>query len=1501
MAERLGEAVLELSTDKGSFDSNVDSAREKTKKLSAAFLKAGAALSAIGVPFVAVAKSAIDAADNFAKMSAKVGISVETLSGLSFAAKLAGTDIKSVENGLGLLARNVNDASQGIGEAKESLARLGVSLKDSAGNLRSTDKILFDIADRFSGVQDGTEKTAIAMEILGRSGKDMIPLLNQGSAGLKEMLKEADSLGQVMSTETAQAAERFNDALTKLKAAFTGVINRLLESGFLDTLTSFAERTAEWVANFAQAHPTLTKVAGAVAAVSAVVGPLLIAFGLMLPAIKVIGGVLAAVFTFPAGVIAVAVAGITAFLATTEKGREIISSVWEHVKTSLENVWGAIKDSFSSIRNSLAAFWEEWKSVFHSVASFIGGVFMDILGGAFSNIASIISSVFGVISGLVSIFVGIFTGDWQRFSEGVARIWQSLWEGVVNIIFTGVEVIAKVIDRVAGTEMLSSLEGIKKSVLEWGGVVEQVTVETTTAEEATQSFGESLKNLIPGFGETGESANELAKGFGEAGDATEELAKRQKELEEQQKRMTQLANKQFDRSVRRLSDNIKAQAGEVNKLIKSTDSWGKSVAGLEKKLKEKLKTLDKLEKEAAKVAKATGQNAEGFQKWSSVTSALRQEIERLSEVLREGKDRMADLKERAEDLKRSIEADQKAFEAFNERIEDLRISSGGLAKEELKELQKQADAIKASIDEKTAALAEVQVEYENMARVVAASEGQLEQMNETLDEHKENLGDVGDAAKDMAKKHQEAIDETAREAERLNRVWEETMGNVVASISENLTDALFEAKNFADGMKQTFKEMAKGLVQLLIAELFSPLRDLMIGLGQSIRKWLLGGKGGFSLDNLAEGGGFSLAGLKGGGLLSGLGLIGTGAGLGASLGGVEGGLIGGGLGLAAAGSLGMLSSLGWFGAFAGPIGAAIAAVTGIVMGLKALFTNTPIEAGSKESSRDFGIGISEKDLQGFLPTVGLSEKQFKPIRKDILSSPKFLQELLIPAATAQGKIEELIARFSQFATSWGTFDLSAPLREAIESGNFETYNTAWEEVFSHSQALVSQFGPNFIEVLGGTEMALEGAGQAVTQYSDEIKKLAADAGVAEENLDIFAAAMESQKGIVAGLEDVWAGFSGTIIGFEKMLREETDLTTEQIQNLAWKEFGDQARELAAAYQELGLELPPLLQLILDFGQGLEQAETALEQVAISGSTLVSEIASISDLFTEFTLKNVESYGLQENAIGGLVEMIKEWAYQTDRISDVSEMTRADLNSLTQEFLNMARAAGIAASEIEEFAAGRIEGTRTSEEILGQAAALVGEFEGWMEDVMPRFADDIEVAQQLAWSEFGKRVQNVVSQLEAHRLDVPDLLGLVVDWGRQRGLLEGQNPMPDPMPDSMPNLSQSFGGSTPVSGGTTRAVSGGLSRVSSGDSSSLASLSASGLLPIQKAAEQLARGQAEQVVPLLRSINRGINPDEGVETRFLPRRTVVRREEFATVMKDIIILDEGGVREIIREI
>ena len=1383
-------------------------------------------------------------------------------------ASMAGTSLR------GAIIRILNPTK----EAEETMRQAGLSFTDAAGRLLPLDQIIQQL-------EPHAEDVGLMMELFGdRAGSALQTLVSEGSGALKELTKSLEESGGTAERIAKVQMEGFNGAMRALKSAFEGLQIAIAESGLLDFLTSAVKKVTAWMQRLSELNPTILNWGVLIGTAAGAIGPLLLVVGHLTTALVVntaaiLGNQAAMGTTFLKGLrvvgsalsgLAIKVVAFTAVLAATSVA--LLTGGTSMV--TMSGIAATLKIAFAGVIAVLTG------PGGLAVVFFLAGAAIGYLLNKFTAIGDVVDKFLDKLPFIPEKVDQNITKSVETVDSEIFEMALRLEEAGVKIERTGLswkewgERVKQAAEiqgsmSVASAVAAAELEKLKNKLSTVDKTAHDANTTLNTLTESQRELAERLKDLqalpqevaeqiafLERAGFSAEQQFALLSGRLDELVRASELVKLQipdsaQELIELGE-AAQASQEQFHKSMDKIGESIKGQAGEIGKLIKNTDSWGKSVIGLEKKLKEKLKTLAKMEKEAAKVFKATGQNIQGFQTWGKGTSELRERIERLSETLESGRERMTALKERADALKRSIEADERAFRDLQERI---RKATG----KELKDFQKQADEIKTSIDRKKEALIEAQREYANLAASTEVAEGQLEQMDDTLDIHKDNLGDVGDAAKRMAREHQEAIDEAAREAERLNRVWEETMGNVVASISENLTDALFEAKNFADGMKRTFKEMAKGLVQILIAELFSPLRNMMLNLGKMLGNLFSGrGAGGFSFGNLFSAGGVSLAG------------VGTGV-------GAEAGAGAAGAGAAGAGGFGAIGSAISGGAKAmwgfmasNPITAAIAGAAALGLGLYRLFTQGPIEAGSKETARDFGVGVSERSISNFLPGVGLSKEQFEPIRKSILSSPKFLEDILIPAARAQGKTEELIARFGEFKTDWGTFDLSGPLREAIESGNFEAYNDAWADVFANSGPLIQLFGHDYPEALGGTETALEGAGQAATQYSDELKNLAAASGVAEEDLDIFAAAMESQKGIVGGLEDGMAGFLGTIVGFGETLRKETDLTDDQIQNLAWEQFGAQARELAEAYQRLGLELPPLLQQILDFGNGLEG-------------------------LNQFTLEAIETIGIQENAIGGLVEMIKEWAFQTERISDISGMTQDDLNDLTQEFLDLARAGNIAADQLSEFAAARIKGSSFDEDIEGRAFSLEHTIKSWTDKNLSRFGDDIEGIQQLAWSEFGRQTQGIVAQLDAYRLDVPGLLRQVVGWGRTRGLLEGQN-LPSPnlptlprtsLPTTRPSLSRSSGAS--------------FSSSSSRASSSLASLSASGLMPIQKAAEQLARGQAEQVVPLLRSINQGINPDEGVETRFLPRRTVVRREEVAEIVKDLLILDEGGVREVIRKI
>ena len=221
---------LRLGADASGFKRGLDEATGATKQLGGAsrdltgrekaLLAATVALAAgIGIYM----KKAIDAADAASKLSEKTGISTERLTGMRLTAELAGTSVDSMAKGFKKLQKGLFEGvTEGIGPTKDSLDAMGISLVDAEGAMRSSEAVVADIADTFALMENGAAKAALAQDLLGRAGVDMIPLLNQGSEAVKRLHQESVEMGRVWSEETAQSAEDFNDAITRLKATGDG-------------------------------------------------------------------------------------------------------------------------------------------------------------------------------------------------------------------------------------------------------------------------------------------------------------------------------------------------------------------------------------------------------------------------------------------------------------------------------------------------------------------------------------------------------------------------------------------------------------------------------------------------------------------------------------------------------------------------------------------------------------------------------------------------------------------------------------------------------------------------------------------------------------------------------------------------------------------------------------------------------------------------------------------------------------------------------------------------------------------------------------------------------------------------------------------------------------------------------------------------------------------------------------------------------------------------------
>lgn len=182
----------------------------------------GAATAAAGALF-GLAASTAKAGDEAREAAQRVGLNVELLQELQHAARLGGVEAEALQGSLVLMSRRLVEAADKGGPAAEAFKRLGLKIKGADGQLRSTDEVLLMAADRFAAMPDGAKKTALALDLFGRSGAALIPVLNQGAKGIAEAGARFRSYGAVVGEEAAAKSDQFADSLVELDAMLLGL------------------------------------------------------------------------------------------------------------------------------------------------------------------------------------------------------------------------------------------------------------------------------------------------------------------------------------------------------------------------------------------------------------------------------------------------------------------------------------------------------------------------------------------------------------------------------------------------------------------------------------------------------------------------------------------------------------------------------------------------------------------------------------------------------------------------------------------------------------------------------------------------------------------------------------------------------------------------------------------------------------------------------------------------------------------------------------------------------------------------------------------------------------------------------------------------------------------------------------------------------------------------------------------------------------------------------
>lgn len=188
---------------------------------------AAAAATTAATGLAAFASKTAESLDVIDKQSQKIGLTSDAYQELNYVMGLSGADISSMEAGMKTLTTQMTSAADGTAASSEAFKTLGVAVTNTDGSLRSQEDVMWDTLNALQGVENQTEKAALANKLFGKAGTELIPLLNSEQGSIADLRNEANELGIVMSEDMVKSGAELSDQIEKTQASFTALTTEL--------------------------------------------------------------------------------------------------------------------------------------------------------------------------------------------------------------------------------------------------------------------------------------------------------------------------------------------------------------------------------------------------------------------------------------------------------------------------------------------------------------------------------------------------------------------------------------------------------------------------------------------------------------------------------------------------------------------------------------------------------------------------------------------------------------------------------------------------------------------------------------------------------------------------------------------------------------------------------------------------------------------------------------------------------------------------------------------------------------------------------------------------------------------------------------------------------------------------------------------------------------------------------------------------------------------------
>ena len=450
---------------------NLRAMSEQFKEMGTKLESAGRAMQGLSTAAAAVAAS-IGAltvksgkwADDMNTMSKIYSLSTGELQKYSAAADLVDVSVDDIAKSHLKLEKQMLSASKGTGASAEAFEKLGIEVTNADGSLRDGDAVWQDTIKALGSMKNETERDALAMTLMGKSAANLNPLIEDGGKTYKEV---ADTLAKYdldfIDQETLDNANAFNDSLDMIKTvglvAFQQLGTQLAAylAPAMEKVVDLVGQLAGWFANLS---PQTQAIIAGIAAVVAVLAPLLIGLGKLSFAISSILSLAATLGPAVTGAIAafgpwaIVIAAVIAAGVLLYKNWDTIKAKALELKAKLVEIWNNIKTSITnaieSLKNALTEKWNAIKSKAESIWNAIKSAASSAWNAIKDAITNPISTLNSAMKKLWDDIKSAASSAWSSIKSAAASAWSAIKSAMTDPIEKARDTIKGIIDKIKG-------------------------------------------------------------------------------------------------------------------------------------------------------------------------------------------------------------------------------------------------------------------------------------------------------------------------------------------------------------------------------------------------------------------------------------------------------------------------------------------------------------------------------------------------------------------------------------------------------------------------------------------------------------------------------------------------------------------------------------------------------------------------------------------------------------------------------------------------------------------------------------------------------------------------------------------------------------------------------------------------------------------------------------------------------------------------------------------